>query len=321
LIRTSTIDVDDLRDVFAVPPLARRFDAVRSLDFEQNERIVRHIDRGGITRLIYGGNAFLYHIPLAEYEQLLDWLAHVESWVIPSVGPDYGRAIDQATLLRNHRFPCVMVLPCGDPRDAVGLECGYREIAETADTKLILYLKGEENFGKDKEAGLEAVARLIDDGVCIGIKYAVVRDDPSRDAYLEDLLRRVDRKFVISGIGERPAIAHLREWELPGFTTGSGCVAPRASQLLFEACAKGDFKRAESLQSEFIPLEDLRDEWGPAQVLHAAVELAGIARTGPVPPFLSLVPQEQTEKISPVARTLLQRDALIGRELAEATSL
>lgn len=320
-MRTATIDVDDLRGVFAVPPLARRCDALRSLDFEQNELIVRHVTSGGITRLIFGGNAFLYHLTLAEYEQLLDWMAHLENWVIPSVGPDYGRAIDQATLLRNRRFPCVMVLPCSDPRDAVGLEGGYREIAETAGSKLILYLKDEENFGKDRQAGLDSVARLVDDGVCIGLKYAIVRDDPSRDAYLEDLLRRVDRKFVISGIGERPAITHLRQWKLPGFTTGSGCVAPHASQLLFEACAEGDFKRAESLRSAFIPLEDLRDKWGPAQVLHAAIELAGIARTGPVPPFLSPATPGQLESISPVAQTLLQRNALIGRELAEAASL
>jgi dihydrodipicolinate synthase/N-acetylneuraminate lyase len=186
---------------------------------------------------------------------------------------------------------------------------------------LILYLKDEENFGKDKEAGLDSVARLVDAGVCIGIKYAIVRDDPSRDDYLEDLLRRVDRKFIISGIGERPAIAHLNQWRLPGFTTGSGCIAPHASQLLFEACAEGDFKRAESLRSAFIPLEDLRDKWGPAQVLHAAVELADIARTGPVPPFLSPATHEQLERILPCAQTLLQRNGLIGRELAETASL
>ena len=129
--------------------------------------------------------------------------------MIPSVGPDYGRAMDQATLLRGRRFPCAMILPCGDPRDAAGLERGYREIATAADTKLILYLKDEHNFGPNKEAGLDAVARLVDDGVCIGIKYAVVREDPSQDAYLESLLRRVDRRMVISGIGERPAIGGM----------------------------------------------------------------------------------------------------------------
>src|SRR5438552_6384673 len=131
-----------------------------------------------------------------------------------------------------------------DPADSPWIERSYREIAEAADAALIIYLKDERNFGADKERGLDAVARLVDDGVCIGIKYAVVRDDPSRDAYLEDLLRRVDRKFVISGIGERPAIIHLRDWKLPGFTTGSGCVAPNVSQLLFAACARGDFKEA-----------------------------------------------------------------------------
>jgi hypothetical protein len=30
----------------------------------------RSIAKGGGTRLIYGGNAFLYHLTLAEYEQL-----------------------------------------------------------------------------------------------------------------------------------------------------------------------------------------------------------------------------------------------------------
>ena len=36
-----------------------------------------------------------------------------------------------------------------------------------------------------------------------------------------------------------------------------------------------------------MPLEDLRDAWGPARVLHHATELAGIAPTGPIPPFVS----------------------------------
>jgi dihydrodipicolinate synthase/N-acetylneuraminate lyase len=126
--RTKT-GTEDLRGVFAVPPLARRSDAKRSIDFEQNDLIVNHNVRGGLDRLIYGGNAFLYHITLAEYEQLLEWLANIDDkvWVIPGVGPGYGRAIDQASLLRKHRFPCAMTLPCGDPRDASGLERGYRE--------------------------------------------------------------------------------------------------------------------------------------------------------------------------------------------------
>jgi dihydrodipicolinate synthase/N-acetylneuraminate lyase len=300
-------EADDLRGVFAVPPLAIRNDGARSVDFAENERIVKHISGGGISRLIYGGNAFLYHVELAEFEALAEWLSGLsnELWVIPSIGPSYGRALEQAAILRKHRFPCAMILPCGDPRDAAGLERGYREIAAAAGAQLIVYLKDENNFGAGRNAGLDAVGRLIDDGVCVGIKYAVVREDPSQDAYLEALLARVDRRFVISGIGERPALVHLRDWKLPGFTTGSGCIAPRLSQMLFQACEREDFRAAASLRERFLPLEDRRDEWGPARVLHHATDLAGIAKTGTIAPYVSPLDTGRIEKLAPVAQTLV----------------
>jgi dihydrodipicolinate synthase/N-acetylneuraminate lyase len=306
-MKTTPVTVEDLRGVFAVPPLARSNDAARSLDFAQNDLIVNHITDGDITRFIYGGNAFLYHITLSEYEQLLEWLSGIsgESWVIPSMAPSFGQAMDQAALLRKHHFPCAMILPCGDPRDAAGLERGYREIATAADTQIIVYLKDENNFGTDKEAGLDTVARLVADDICIGIKYAVVREDPSRDSYLEALLARVDRKLVISGIGERPAVVHMRDWKLPGFTTGSGCIAPRLSQMLFAACERKDFETALELREQFLPLEDFRDHCGPARVLHHATELAGIAQTGQVPPYLSPLSGDQLKELEPVARDLV----------------
>jgi dihydrodipicolinate synthase/N-acetylneuraminate lyase len=310
-MKITPVSIEDLRGVFPVPPLARKNDARRSIDFEQNNRIVRHIADGGLTRFLYGGNAFLYHITLAEYEALLDWLNSFADglWAIPSLGPSYGRAMDQASILRRYKFPCAMALPCGDPRDAKGLETGLREIAEGANTPLILYLKEENNFGADKEAGLDVVARLVDEGVCVAIKYAVVRQNPAEDAYLDSLLKRVDRVRVISGIGERPAVVHMRDWGLPGFTTGSGCVAPRLSGQIFEACVKGNYETAEGLRAEFLPLEDLRDAWSPAKVLHFATQLAGIAETGPVAPFLSQLSEERLKELAPVARALAERNA------------
>jgi dihydrodipicolinate synthase/N-acetylneuraminate lyase len=306
-MKTTPLTPEDLEGVFAVPPLARKPGAGRPIDFDENDRLVRHMRAGGLTRFLYGGNAFLYHVTLAEYEDLLGWLSGLEGWVIPSLGPSFGRARDQAALLRRRRFPCAMALPCGDPRDASGLEAGLREIADVAGLGLILYLKSEESFGRDLEAGLDAVARLVESGVGVAIKYAIVRKDPVQDAYLESLLKRVDRRRVISGMGERPALAHLRRFGLPGFTTGSGCLAPTLATRLFETWARDD-SEAETLRGRFLPLEDRRDAWGPARVLHAAFEVAGVARTGPIPPFVTALSEDRRAVLAPVARELHERD-------------
>ena len=306
-----TIPTADLAGVFSVPPLPRKRDAKRSLDFDAAECVARHIEAGGITRLLYGGNAFLYHITLGEYEALVGWLASFPGsrWAIPSIGPSFGRAMDQVRLLRQHRFRTVMHLPCGDPRDAAGLEAGIRELADAAGLPLILYLKSEDSFGSDRNAGLDAVGRLVKDGVAAAIKYAVVRDDPRHDPYLDGLLQRVERPRVVSGIGERPAVVHMRDFGLAGFTTGSGCIASAQCTALFEACRAGDWARAEQIRAHFIPFEDLRDEWGPARVLHQGTELAGIAPTGPIPPFVSPLDQAQVARLAPVARALREPSA------------
>jgi dihydrodipicolinate synthase/N-acetylneuraminate lyase len=307
-------DFISLDGVFSVPPLARNSGKDRAIDFEQNTRIVRHIAEGGVSRFIYGGNAFLYHLTLAEYEQLLEWQADIQrdgQIFLMSAGPSYGRLMDQALLLRRYGVPFAMALPCADPRDAAGLERGLREFAEAAGVRLMIYLKEEANMGADRMAGLDAVARLVDEGICVAIKYAVVRQDPGKDDYLDELLKRVDRRKVISGIGERPAITHLRQWGLPGFTTGSGCVAPALSAAVFNACRTHDYAEAERVRALFLDLEDLRDAWGPARVLHHALELAGIAATGSIPPFVSELNSQQKDRLSPVVRQLLMQQELV----------
>jgi dihydrodipicolinate synthase/N-acetylneuraminate lyase len=189
------------------------------------------------------------------------------------------------------------------------MEAGLREIADTAGMPLIVYLKSEDGFGSDKDAGLDAVGRLIGDGTAVAIKYAVILDDPGQDPYLDGLLRRVDRRRVISGMGERPAIVHMRDFALPGLTTGSGCIAPRSCRTLFDACVEKDWSSAKEIRARFMPLEDLRDAWGPARVLHHATELAGVAPTGPIPPYVSPLAAKQLDELTPVAQSLRNRDA------------
>jgi dihydrodipicolinate synthase/N-acetylneuraminate lyase len=301
---------EQLYDIYPVPPLARRSDAKRSIHIAENDKFFRFLRKGGVTRFVYGGNAFLYQITLAEYSELTHWLGGLtrEAIIVPAVGPSYGRAIDQAPLIRRYKFPSVMVLPTGDPRDAAGLEQGMREIAQACGVPLSLYVKRENDFGEDSNAGMDVIGRLVDSKVCASIKYAVVRKDPAVDPYLTALLKRVDRSRIISGIGERPAIVHLRDFGLAGFTTGSGVLAPKLCRALLDACSRKDYQQAEKFRAAFLPLEDLRDELGPPRVIHAAVALAGVAETGPIPPFVSELTASQKDRLRPVAKELLSRD-------------
>ncbi|MCC7375021.1 MAG: dihydrodipicolinate synthase family protein [Verrucomicrobiales bacterium] len=307
-MKRSPVGPEDLRGVIAVPPLPRHADASRTPNFGEADRLVRHLNAAGITRFMFGGNAFFYHVTLHDYAAALDWMSGLPDdwWVLPSAGPSYGRLMDQASLLRSRRFPAVMLLPCTDPRDAAGMDRGVREFVEAAATPVILYLKAEDTLGADRPQGIEVAGRWVDEGICVGIKYAVVREDPAADPYLERLLARVDRSRVASGIGERPAVVHLNQWRLPGFTTGSGCVAPRLTQRLFSLAAAGRWDEAEEVRRKFLALEDLRDAWNPAKVLHHAVALAGVAETGPLCPFLSALSAEQQGRIEVAARALVQ---------------
>jgi dihydrodipicolinate synthase/N-acetylneuraminate lyase len=189
------------------------------------------------------------------------------------------------------------------------MEVGIREIADAAGLPLILYLKSDDGFGTNKDQALDAIGRLVDDGTAIAIKYAIVRDEPGTDDMLDGLLERVDRHRVISGMGERPAVVHLRDFALGGLTTGSGCIAPFLCSALLSACKDKNWPAAEALRAEFMPLEDLRDAWGPARVLHHATELAGIASTGPIPPYVSPLDASRLEQLGPVARRLRERNA------------
>src|SRR2546429_4079162 len=100
-MKTNSISPEDLRGVFAVPPLARRRDAARSLDLAQNDLIVRHIISGEITRLIYGGKAVFFPTTHAGYEKVLEWLAGFSAphFGISSFGASGRRATYQAKML------------------------------------------------------------------------------------------------------------------------------------------------------------------------------------------------------------------------------
>ncbi len=292
-----------ISSVLAVPPLCRGADY--SLNEPENIKLIRHIESGGINTLLYGGNANFYHIALSEYDRVLGFLSRAagpDTLVIPSAGPAFGLSIDQAKILRNHKFPTVMVLPQVGINTSAGVAAGVRKFVEAAGLPALLYIKN------DGYIEPEDVAPLARDGIISGIKYATVRPDTANDPYLRKLLDHVDRKLIISGIGEQPAIIHLRDFGLGGFTSGCICVAPRLSAQMLAALRAGDYASAERIRGIFRPLEDLRNAINPIRVLHEAVRLAGIANTGPLLPLLTNLPEANHAAVRAAAETLLREE-------------
>jgi dihydrodipicolinate synthase/N-acetylneuraminate lyase len=174
-------------------------------------------------------------------------------------------------------------------------------VAEAYGKPVILYLKDEHYLPVD------AVGRLVADGLISAIKYAIVQDDPLDDDYLRSLVDKVDPKWILSGIGEQPAIVHIREFHLCGFTSGCVVIAPKLSMDMLRALQRGDYDTAESVRRLFKPLEDLRNRLHPVRVLHDAVTLVGIAEAGPMLPLLDNLHKEEQQEVKAAAIALLER--------------
>jgi dihydrodipicolinate synthase/N-acetylneuraminate lyase len=289
------------QSVIAVPPLARN--ASRVVCKQANTQLMRWIEAGGVTTLLYGGNAVFYHLQLSEYASVLEILqesAGPKTWVVPSVGPAFGTMMDQAPILREFSFPTVMVLPQKEIADENGIATGIRLFAEKYGKPVVLYLK------HDRWLSPSIVAALHRDGLISWIKYAVVLDNPSVDPYLSEVLSVVPPNLVVSGIGEQPAIVHLRDFGVGGFTSGCVCIAPSRSQAMLKAIQSKDDATAENIRQSFRPLEDLRNAIQPIRVLHHAVGAADIAATGPMQPMLGELSASQQQAVAAAARSLRQ---------------
>jgi len=300
-MQTSPVTAETLsRTVVSVPPLARHADL--ALNRAANVQMIRHLESGGVSALLYGGNANLYHQPISQLAELLSFLQETaadDTLIIPSVGPSYGAMIDQAAIVRDFEFPTAMVLPQSGICTSAGVATGVRRFVEAYGKPAILYIK------QDGYVEVPDARRLMDEGLISVIKYACVREETADDEYLRRLVDVVDPKRIMSGIGEQPAIVHLRDFGLGGFTSGCICVAPKLSIDMLRAIQAEDFAKAETIRRIFQPLEKLRNTLNPIRVLHEAVTLAGIGDMGPMLPLLSNLAAGHHSEVQRAATDLL----------------
>ena len=300
-MQTTPITRDDLaRSVVSVPPLARNDDL--SLNAEENQKLIGHLESGGVSTLLYGGNALLYHIAPSQYADLLGQLeawAAEDTLVIPSVGSSYGMMMDQAKVLCNTAYPTAMVLPQPNVVTYEGVERAIGDFVQAAGKPAVVYIK---QLGYIE---VENVKRLVESGAVSWIKYAIVKDDPAVDEYLTRLKDAVGTELIVSGIGEQPALPHMLTFDVTAYTSGCVCVAPALSMHMLRLIQAGEYEAADQVREIFKTLEDLRNGINPVRVLHSAVAGAGIAETGPLLPMMSPVSASEAVDIADAANELL----------------
>lgn len=311
-MKTDAVTPADLaRSVIAVPPLARARNGAVSIG--ENRKIVDWMAAGGVSTFLYGGNANFYNLGLLEYPLCLEVLSDIapkDAWMIPSIGPDFGKALDQVAILKSFDFPTAMALPMASATRPAGVATGLRRLADAYGRPVIAYVRSEAYLA------VADIAALLADGVVASVKYAVERKDPAEDAYLAALIDAAGAGHIVSGMGERPAVAHVATFGLAGFTSGSVSIAPRLAMAMLAALKAGDVAAAEAVRAKFLTFEDLRDRHGQIVVLHDGVCLAGIAETGPLQPFLANLEDAQMRAVADAAKALRDENERYTRRAA-----
>lgn len=309
-MKTSPVTPADLiSSIIALPPLARAPDG--TLDRAENLRATQWLAGAQVSAFMYGGVANMFNASIAEYAPILDLiesLAPPDAWVVPAIGADFGKAREQIEILRGRAFPTAILLPFA-PVQSQGVATGLRRLSDRFGRPLMVFYKTT-----DYLTAADAAA-LLADGVLCCVEYGVAPDPSGEFPYLVELLDLVgDAGRVIDGAGEKSIVATSR-FGLRGYTSGSGLIAPHLSMALLAAVRRRDAARAAELAAEFAPFEDLRARFSPIPVVHAAVQLAGIADAGALGPFFA--PSPEPAALEEIAAAALD---LKARSLAFATA-
>src|SRR5262249_11798693 len=97
-------------------------------------------------------------------------------------------------------------------------------------------------------------------------------------------------------------------YNLGGFTSGAGCIAPRSSVAFLGALKRRVFTAAEKIRSVFQPLEDYRDALSPIRPLLGAVTIGGSADLGAMLPLFAHIDPAHHGTVGRAACELLEYD-------------
>lgn len=284
-------------------------DAAGQVDLPGVQRNVEHLLAGGVDFIMPEcGTGLVYDATLEEYEAVVGAFCDAaagRAWIVPGIGPGYGRSLEMGHIARGLDVAGVMIMPVVGPASAGGVERGMRQITEKVGLPTILYQRRLDIMPVEQVVGL---CRL--EGV-VGLKYAV--DDMAAFDRIVD--GAGSQAAMVCGMAEDPSIEYLQHGAV-GFSSGMANFVPRMSRQLLASCEAGDLQEAERLRQLMLPFEDLRGENAArysGSALHAAMDIAGLAG-GPVIPFAEDVQAEDMGRVEALMAVLMAAERDIEQQ-------
>jgi 4-hydroxy-tetrahydrodipicolinate synthase len=283
-------DLARLATVHLVPPTPFSPDGRRVLP-EVLGRFVREMVAAGVRVFIPAAGTGEFHsLSAAEAVDCLRVTreaAGAGCTVLAPVGLALTHAVEVGRGALEAGADALLVMPPVHPYlcDA-GFGDYLRAIADAVPLPVLTYKRGS-------VPGDKLLLQLADEGRLVGVKYAV----NDVDAFAKLASAAAGRLGLYCGTAERFAPFFMLAGAA-GYTSGSGCVAPRLTLALHAALAAGDSREAMRLLQVIRPLEDARARDGDSYNISLVkfwLEECGHPFGPPRPPQRRLTDGEKAE--------------------------
>lgn len=295
------IQLDDYKGVLVVTITPRRPD--RTVDLDGVQRNARYLaDRGVRIVMPQCGTGLVYDSTLEEYRQTVEATMEAvgdRAFVIPGVGPGYGRAVEMGRIAAELGVDGVMIMPVVGPASPEGVYAGLSDLIKTLNLPIVLYLKSTDLMP------VPATVRLARMEQVHAIKYAV-KDTETFDRLVDEI---GEDAVLLCGMAEKPAVEYM-DHGAKGYSSGMANFVPRLSLALHKAYVAGNRAEVERIHGLMVPFEDIRAEGKGkynASALHVAMERIGLAG-GPVIPMSANVAPQDIPRVQALTDELMRHE-------------
>lgn len=258
----------------AMPALITPFTKDNRIDREGFERIIEHVENGGVSGIVpCGTTGESATLSAAEHEEVIDIAVNCAK--VPVLAGTGSNNTEEALKFTKHAADAgvdgvLLISPYYNKPNSAGLLAHFKKIAEAVDIPIVLY-NVPSRTGQDMP--VDVIAELAKVENIIGIKEA----SGSLGKVSQIIEKTRDEDFIILS-GDDGLTLPILSIGGKGVISVAANIVPDKMSKLVDAARKGDMEIARDIHYEIAPLiRALFLETNPIPVKRAA-ELVGLAR-------------------------------------------